>query len=553
VRRRRTNAGDALPDAPPEPAIDPTAAGDDAVPPPEKDPSPAGDDRRLLCASTFLTLVLFGVYTYLATYRPLTYGNLRYLAFAAAPIALLGAAGVHRISRRSGGAVWVGLAAALAGAAFLWESPVHAGSDLLDAWSPIPLLAAGVWLAWALAPVRAKWSGFALVLALGVFALAHSHRGTLHLSRTPEQEGALAAARLLDPRMLGEVPVHTAHPLIPFHAGGNPYDASVWAPVTRHLNQEAQPGAVWFWETHYTPRPGAAFDLESVAGNPSWRYLGGVVAADSSWAGAYFVKQDPGGPEQVPDLVLDAGLDREAWIRGAQVVETGAGYALQAARADPGNPLRWQILADRLAAAGRDGEAWKALERAEALDPDGGTTLAVKAFLLLRRGDLSAALEPARRARAGDAGDPYLAFLEGQILWEMGRAAEARPLVLGAVDRLANRWDAQLLAGDILYAEGSWAHARYYYLLVTGRKPDHERANLRIAASAVRLGNLDMAEERLRFLLRIRPGAAKGYVALADLLRTRNRMEEARAALEEGLVRTGRDSTIAARLREMEP
>ena len=86
-----------------------------------------------------------------------------------------------------------------------------------------------------------------------------------------------------------------------------------------------------------------------------------------------------------------------------------------------------------------------------------------------------------------------------------------------------------------------------------GMKPDHEHANLRAAECSERLGNAIEAEARLRSLIRTVPGSVRGYETLAGFLAARNRTEEARRVLREGLARTGGDSTLAARLRALAP
>ena len=118
--------------------------------PPESSPA-----RRAWVASIILTVGLFLLYTYLATWRPLTYGNFRYLAFGAAPLALLGAAGLSTLSENRRILAWIALGLALIGSLTLWGHSVIGGSDILGRRSWTVPVVAGLWILWFALPPAA--------------------------------------------------------------------------------------------------------------------------------------------------------------------------------------------------------------------------------------------------------------------------------------------------------------------------------------------------------------------------------------------------------------
>jgi Flp pilus assembly protein TadD len=502
--------------------------------------------RRALVGSLVVTLFLFGVYSYLAAWRPLTFGNFRYLAFGAAPMAVLAVAGIRVVNERARTAGWIGLAIAAAGAALLWGHPVILGSILLERTTYAALGTAAAWILVYAIPRRNAAAPVVLVAGLGLVSLVWNHRDVLHLRNSPEQEAVIAAASLLGPEASGR-PITTAHPLFIHTVGGDSFDPAVWPPLERDFTSAAPVGTLWFWESHYTVKPGSNVDVGSVLAHPEWRYLGGVVSRDTTWAGAYFVKTAPGEPPP-SGLVAGPVMEREAWARGARTVESGIGVSRLEAEADPGNPERWLILADRLTQAGRTGEAWTALETAEHLRPGNPDAMAVRAALLLDRGDLDEALDAVTRARAAHPGDALLELLHGEILWRMDRAGEAGPLLRDAADRLPDRWDAQVLAGDVGYREQDWRSAWSRYQAALGIQPGHEDARLRSALCARMLDDMDRAVDQARLLLRYRPGSVRGYLLLGDLLAEMDRGSEAEAVWRSGLGPTGNAPALLERL-----
>jgi cytochrome c-type biogenesis protein CcmH/NrfG len=361
------------------------------------------------------------------------------------------------------------------------------------------------------------------------------------------------AAALVDEHALGDRPVFSAHPLLAYFLHRNPYDRDACPPVALSLRDAAPPGTLWFWESHYTPRPGADFASEALRDDPRWRYLGGVLAPDSTWAGAFFLRVDPGTAP--PDVagVVSGGIGREGWFSAAEFVETGAGYAARAAAADPGDAERWRVLADRLAASGRVEDARRALARAEEIAPGDPRNLAIEAAMLMDAGRAAEAEDAARRAFEARPKDPYLRFLYGRILWEQGRRDAARPLILDTVDRLEDRWDAQLLAGSVCLSGGDEAAAARHYRAALALNPGLVIAHFRLAQIGLRAGNPNDGIRHLRAVIDLQPESPQAYVLLGELYQRLQRPAEARAVWTEGLSRTGGDSTLVERLRGLGP
>ncbi len=357
-----------------------------------------------------------------------------------------------------------------------------------------------------------------------------------------------AAAELIDRTALGDRPVLSAHPLLAYYLERNPYDRRRSPPVTASLRDAEPPGTLWFWESHYTPRPGADFGAASLAADSTWRYLGGVVAPDSTWAGAFFMRTAPGA--RPSPAVVEGGANRNSWFAAAEYAESGAGYAARAAEADPGDAERWRVLADRLATLGRLDDARRALDRAEAAAPGDPRNLGLRAAILLDEGRTEQAVAAARRAYEARPRDPALQFLYGRILWELGAIEKAGRLILGAADLLADRWDAKLLAAAVSLTEGREKRARRYYEAALELNPGLVVAHFRLAQLALREGDSGLGIKHLRSVIELQPGSPRAYLLLGELYDRLERPAEARAVWREGLTRTGGDSTLAARLRE---
>ena len=495
---------------------------------------PSGTAARTTAAASAALVAFFVLmYTYFAVWRPVTFGNLRYLAFLAAPLALLALAGIDAVSRRRSPAVIAGLVLALAGAFLLWNREMTADALFTSRRSWLPAIAVGIWTVFALAvPARGRRFGWVLVAVLGIGGLLHTPRGLLDPEPDPEQEAVARAAELLAPE---HPPVYAMHPLLVFHAGGDPFDPGTWPRTDRTVPAGAAPAALWFWDSHYTPIPGTDLELERVLADSTWRYAAGVASRDSTWAGAYFVRIVP-GTDAPPwgDAVRGAGLDREAWRSAAELAVSGAASALRRAQADPGDPRRWHAVADRMAGLGRHAEALSALRRAEVADPDDPRTHTLRAFVHHSMGELDQAMLFSELALALDPNDAYTRFLNGLIHWDRGWLEEGRPRILGAAEELHDRPDVQILAGDLLFSEGSWEQARRHYIFALTRRPDHQKAGLRAAECAVRMGRPRLAEEGLGLLISVRPRDPLPYFMLGDLLAGQERRDEARRVYERG-------------------
>ncbi len=185
--------------------------------------------------------------------------------------------------------------------------------------------------------------------------LARDHRALVLRSPTAEERAVAEAARWLRARTVMESgPIFSAHPLLALDLGLDPYDRTQFPPF-RALDT-APAGALLLWDSHYAPvqaphRPYRASGkpapvMAARLPDSSWSFVEGFAAADTTWAGAFFVKGDSAGAP--PDA---------HWFTRFRSASTGVAYARAAALADPQDPGRWRELAQRLAMAGRIEEA----------------------------------------------------------------------------------------------------------------------------------------------------------------------------------------------------
>jgi tetratricopeptide (TPR) repeat protein len=262
------------------------------------------------------------------------------------------------------------------------------------------------------------------------------------------------------------------------------------------------------------------------------------------------VRAEPEGGEP-PALARfrGRGLPEDAWRRTAPLVQAGIPSGQFDVRQDPGNGDYWLTLAQRLSAVGLQDEAWRALERAERLNPDNPYNLAFRAELMRHGKDIPGAYAVSRRALELDPDDPVLRFLVGRFLIELGHPEEAIPYLIAAARGLAKRWDAQYLAGKALYDAERYPEAETHLLKAAALRPQHVDTAIKTAEIAWRLGRREESLERLRDFIRREPRETRPYLVLGDLLVILERDEEARAVWSTGLKETGGDPEIASRLR----
>ena len=509
------------------------------------------EPRRALTASLLVLVGALVLYTALAWWRPVTVGNLRYLAYASPAIALLAAAGVASLRGRRTKLTWAVLGATVAACALVWAHPLLGDFTRLHRWESFFPAVGLLWVALYSLPARIRRAAPVLVLVLGVIGLARRGEGTLHLAPTPETEAVARAAALVRPGVAGRVPIHSAHPLLAFYADGNPYDPRSFPSADNNTRATAGPGSLVFWDSHYLANRGANSTVGGFLHDPAWVFLGGTAARDSTWAGGFFLRREPDstGTPPVPDLVR-GGMGRAAWSGVADVAQTGLPSFRVAVREDPDNPNRWRDLALALDIAGRTAEARLALARAERLDPDNPRNDLVRASFLRHARRYEDAYETIRRALVRRPDDADIQMAAAQILIQAGRSAEAGPYLLRAAAGLPHRWEVQYMAGRYLFERGVWDQAEQRLQRAVRLNPRAVAPRVFLARALAAQGETRRAESALRALIRRRPAVPEGYLYLGDLLVAAGRGKEATAVWREGLAKAGNDERIVSRLRK---
>jgi tetratricopeptide (TPR) repeat protein len=520
----------------------------------------AGEARaRALTGSTVSALVLLAAYSALAALYPVTFGNLRYLAYAAPALAILAAGGVHALlspDRTRNPADAVGPALAVLGAVLWWRHPLLRDFAVLTRVDYLPLVAAtgwlGLFLARDLAHVR-RWAAVLplLLVAANVGDLALRHRATLHLAPLPEQAAVRRAAKALPARLPAGARLLAAHPVLALYRGVNPYDPAAWPPLTDRIAAVSPPGTVFFWDTHYALGKNPSLELLPILQSKNWGYGAGFVAADSSWAGVYLVRSGPG--DEAVLAALGPGLEEKTWLRAARLIQYGIPDGRENVRADPGNDEYWRVFAQRLMYAGFTAEAWSALDRASRLDPKDARNAAYRAEFHRNRKEYAEATQAAAEAVAGDPDNPTFRYLAGMILLDQSRLKEAAPHLLAAAHGLPKRWDTQYAAGVVLFDLGRYAEAEHLLAAAARLNPNDWQPVLQLAKISWRQDRKEEAIERVRAFSARRPETSQPYAFLADLFTDMGRAEDARAVLEEGMKKTGGDPEIASRLQSAAP
>jgi tetratricopeptide (TPR) repeat protein len=513
--------------------------------------------RRALQFSAAAAFALLLVYSALAAWHPVTFGNLRYLANAAPAFALLALGGVAEIA---GGPLrlrhWVAAGIALLGAVLLWAHPWFRDFAMLHRRDLLPAGMAAMWIAilfLASRYPRIAWipivGGTLAVVNLG--DIVFRHRDSLHWTDLPEHAAVRHAAELLPRELPAGTRLYAAHPLLAWERGVNPYDPGAWPPVTDRLAKSAAPGSLLFWDTHYVAGKSAALDLRGLIDSRSWKYAGGVVAGDSSWAGAFFVRAGPGA-----DAVRGAvkgGLPPQEWLEAARLVQYGIPSGRQNVAADPENADMWRLLALRLFTAGFAPEAWSALARATSLEPKNPMNAAYAAELHRMQKEFPEAHASAETALALAPGNPHFEYLAGRISLDEGKVEEAIPHLLAAANRLTKEPDIELDAGFALNQLERWVEAKPFFERAAMLRPNDPKPVIGSMQADWGTGRDADAIARARAYLARRPEVADIYLTLGDWFVTAGRTAEARALWQEGLRKTGGDSEIAARLQTLGP
>lgn len=515
--------------------------------------------RRAWISSGVVVLVLYLIYTVFAAWHPITFGNLRYLAAAGPALAFLATAATGEFLRRGPNRVLAsGLAVVLAGAILLWNHPLLHDFGRMATRDPLPALVVAGWILLAALPPGFRRVLPVALLVLGPVDLLARHLGALSLTPTPEQLAVRRAAGMLRNPLPPGVTFYNGHPLLAYDRGEDLYDRQHFPALMNRTAGVAEPGSILFWETHYAMHAGSSLEIRSFFDNPGWKYLAGVVSADSSWAGAYFTRlaadsagaADSARVAEAASLVAPA-LPGAVWRPAAVVIQAGIPVARADTRLDPDNPDHWRRLAQRLALVRQDAAAAAALDRAMELSPGNPINYAMKAELLRFRRRLPEALEAARKALTMRPEDPLIEQSVGQILLDMNRAEEATPYLVASADGLSQRPDIQLVAGKALFDLGRYREAEPYLLAALKLAPGQVDAVILASVVALRTGRPEVCKERLRAFIRNRPREAVPYLALGDILLQEQKPRDAQAVWEDGLKQTGGDPAIASRLESL--
>ena len=502
--------------------------------------------RRTLVVSATGVVVLALVYTAAASWHPISFGNLRYLAFAAPFAAWLGAAGVHRFAGERNRTVGAALVLALAAAATLWSHPLVNNFTVLGRHDWAPAAIAGGWLAWFLVPSPRRRLAPAVAVALGVAGLLRDHGPTLHRKPDPEREAVAAAAALVRPGV-ERPPIANAHPLLAFHLDGNPYDPGTFPRTPGGFAALAPPGTVWFWETHYAARVQGGEDVGALLAE-DWRYLGGVASRDSVWLGAFLVKDGRGAG--TVSWLEPGSLDARVFAAAAEKAVYRIAHLRNVVEKEPSSSAAWGHLANAYLNAGRSEDALGALVEAERMGAVNADNVMLRGVVLNRLGRFDEAAKQARRALGMKGDDPNFRYLLGMFLWEGGRRGEGAELILDAAARLPENAEVRFSAGEV-YREGNrWAEAEAQYEASIRLRPDHEPSWIRAAECAFARGEREEAERRLRTVIEFDPRSPDAYRILAGVLMHGGRAAEARAVLERGVAATG-DPSLRERLEQI--
>jgi tetratricopeptide (TPR) repeat protein len=512
--------------------------------------------RRALIGSAIATVVLLIVYSALAAWRPVTFGNLRYIAYAAPAVAILAMWGIHEIARGTLRRYhWIALALTFLAAALVWNHPFIRDFSMMKRRDVLPPVMAAAWVLLALASRARPRPRFAIVIgvilaAMNLGDVTLRHPGTLHLTDLPEHEAVRKAAGILPHDFPPGVRLYAAHPLMAWERGLNPYDAADWPPVTAELAQSAPPGTILFWDTHYVAGKALILDLRAMLDSHAWKYAGGVVARDSSFAGAFFVRSGPG--EEVWNRRLGSALPPNAWFEAARLVQYGIASGRQNVAEDPTNAEMWRVLALRYQTAGYPLQAGSALAKAASLEPRNPQNHAYAAEMHRTLKEYGAARKEAQAALALKPANPRYEYLLGRILLDAGDVESAAPHLSAAARAMGKQPDMQLDAGAALGQLERWGEARPFLTRAAVLRPNDPRPVIGLMRVDVGLGHSDDAVLRAREFISRRPEIAETYVELGDLLVTLGRASEARTVWQDGLQKTN-NPEIAARLSQLTP
>lgn len=230
-----------------------------------------------------------------------------------------------------------------------------------------------------------------------------------------------------------------------------------------------------------------------------------------------------------------------AWRKAAGTIATALllGAALWPGWARlPAAEVAWQSwIHEAWGRAGLDDApgAREAIAAADRARPDFPGTWYMAGIVAKRLGDLEAAYESFSRARARAPDDRLYAWAAGRTLRQLGRAAEAVPLLRQAAS-LDTTWArAQFELGIALKESGDRAGALAAWQRAVALEPGTPPYRNNLASLLAETGQLAEAERTLRELTDRFPDYARGWFNLALFQARAGRKEEALASLARAL------------------
>jgi len=222
------------------------------------------------------------------------------------------------------------------------------------------------------------------------------------------------------------------------------------------------------------------------------------------------------------------------------------------ARRAPGNYMARTQWARMLALRGRDAEAARELDAAQALDETRPEVASIRAVLAYRRGDWGATLAESERAiaRGSALGEPRL--LRATALMGLGRLTEAR----GALEEMRARTPGQpaveSLWGQYLLQTGRPAEAFPVLVAASRMLPADADLAYALGVAALGAGRAAEAREAFRRVVGMNPAHYDAWLVLAEAESGAGERAAAAAALERALrlpaARDGRAEALRARL-----
>ncbi len=250
--------------------------------------------------------------------------------------------------------------------------------------------------------------------------------------------------------------------------------------------------------------------------------------------------------------VEEGPLDRQAQARLESLGYVARGGGERSERPDPKRMIDLHIAIERaetLLHRREYAEGVRELEQALRRDPENLSALESLAEGLGGLGHFQEALEAVRKAERLAPGDPDLRLTLATLEWGVGRPEAALAALEDALALDPGHTDAAVQKGLYLAELGRREETVALLERALERDPNHRRLAC-VYAAAVELpaGETAAAEARVRQAVEAEPFLTEGWTALARVLEQQGRLDEAQAALEQGLSYVPREGDLYARL-----